>query len=192
MRYIKKLITVLGIIAIIFLALNWQYFYAQIKYYLNPPQVTETNKPEAETAEANKIWIDSLGIQAPIVYVEERSEEAFQVGLRDGVVHYPGTAMPGESGNVYIFGHSSDFPTAPGSYKTVFALLPKIEIGSTVEITDKDGKLFRYKVEEKFVANNNDLHLLEQDYSKKKLSIQTSYPIGTALKRFIVIAYLIE
>jgi sortase (surface protein transpeptidase) len=30
--------------------------------------------------------------------------------LQNGVIRYPGSAKPGDEGNSFIFGHSSNFP----------------------------------------------------------------------------------
>lgn len=170
------------------------YFRAQIGYYLNPPAESFTDETHSaeKTGESNHLSIESLGISAPVIYLDEVTENAFQIALRSGVVHYPGSPKPGEAGNVYLFGHSSDFPTSKGDYKTVFALLPKIKTGAIIELSDDTGKIFRYAVAETKVVSPNDIHVLDQDESKHQLSIQTSYPVGTALKRFIVISYLIE
>lgn len=139
----------------------------------------------------NTLTIRNLAIEAPVVYITEKSERAYQDALRDGVVHYPGTAMPGELGNVYIFGHSSDYVWSPGAYKTIFARLPQIEIGEQIEITDADGKSFVYVVTETKVVGPRDLSVLDQfNYEKRVLTLQTSYPLGTALQRYIVVAEL--
>lgn len=195
MFYVKRILAVLAILLLVFAAINWQYFKVQIGYYLDPPNSEEVRNPDGsqiELAEPNRLWIRSLGVDAPIVYTDATDEDGFQRALQDGVVHYPDTAMPGEKGNAYYFGHSSDFPTAPGNYKTIFALLPQIEIGATIEITDMTGKIYRYRVDNKRPVESDDLSVLDQDESKKQLSLQTSYPVGTALRRYVVVAYLIE
>lgn len=200
MRYFKRILLVIAVMVIVFVAINWQYFKAQINFYFNRPQVENysppdnTSKQEPEKVEANRLWIPSLGVEAPLVYDEEgiTGESDFQKALQDGVVHYPNTAMPGKNGNAYYLGHSSDFFTAPGKYKTVFALLPQIELGATIEISDDEGILYHYKVDSKRPVESKELDVLKQDESKKQLTLQTSYPIGTALRRYIVVAYLIE
>jgi LPXTG-site transpeptidase (sortase) family protein len=196
MRYIKKLVLFLLAISAGYVLLNGPYFYKQAQFYLDPPASTtavgQEQQPTPEIREPDRLWIPSLGIQAPIVYTDDNSESSLQLALRSGVVHYPGSALPGEAGNTYLMGHSSDYPIAPGNYKTVFALLPRIKNGETVEITGSDGVLYRYKVQDQFVADPDDTHLLMQDKSRKQLTLQTSYPIGTALKRYIVTALLQE
>ncbi|MEK7183084.1 MAG: sortase [Patescibacteria group bacterium] len=153
--------------------------------------VADESGTVVETAEPNTLKIASLAIETPVIYVEDKTESVYQEALRDGVVHYPGTALPGEHGNVYIFGHSSDYVWSPGEYKTVFARLPTIELGAVIEITDAEGKLFHYIVTETKVVGPRDLTVLDQlNYAKQILTLQTSYPLGTALQRYIVVAEL--
>lgn len=190
----RKLIWVASLIVVLFIAANWMYLRAQINYYVNPPAQVFTNPQVSDDrkVEPNRLWIESLGVEAPIVYIEGESEELFQEGLQSGVVHYSGTSDVGQYGNAYIMGHSSDFPTAPGNYKTVFATLPKINVGDEIKVSGKDGMLYNYVVDQKFVVKPSDTHVLDQDLTKKQLTLQTSYPIGTALRRYIVVAYLQE
>jgi LPXTG-site transpeptidase (sortase) family protein len=150
--------------------------------------IVSSSDREAGSANPNELTIESLNIRAPVVYAEEQDERVYQKALRSGVVHYPGTAMPGEDGNAYIFGHSSDYPWAKGAYKNIFASLPKIRIGEEVKISNQAGTVYVYIVRESFSASASDTYLLSQDRSKKTLTLQTSYPVGTSLKRWIVIA----
>ena len=147
--------------------------------------VIETPSP---TMEPNRLVIPSLKLDVPIVYADKVSESDFQKDLENGVVHYPDTAKPGEFGNAYIFGHSSDFIWSKGNYKYVFATLPRIKIGDEVNISDSSGNKFVYIVKETRIVSPSDTSVLQQDNSRKILTLQTSYPLGTALKRFIVIA----
>lgn len=189
-REIKKVGIALLIFIAIFVLANYQYFWQNISFILNKPDSSEMPQVSVEKGESNKLLIASIGVNVPVVYVDERSENIFQAALKNGVVHYPGTALPGQSGNVYIFGHSSDYVWVKSNYKSAFALLPKVAIGDEIVITDQAGKIFHYVVIEKQVVSPNDLSVLKQDESKHLLTLQTSYPIGTALKRYLVIAEL--
>ncbi len=121
------------------------------------------------------------------------TDAAFQPALSLGVVHFPGTALPGEVGNCYIFGHSSDFFWKPGNFKNVFALLPRIKKGAAIITTNAEGIRFVYTVTNTFVVAPKDVWVLNQNTGGKKiLTLQTSYPLGTALKRFIVVAEISE
>jgi sortase A len=193
-KILRNLLMALALIAILFLFMNLQYFWLQFKYILNPPKLT-TQKPPPPTratGDPSMLEISSLNIRVPVQYAAEASEAAFQKALEDGVAHYPGTALPGSLGNVYIFGHSSDFVWSKGKFKTAFALLPHINIGDTIIISDAEGKLYTYKVSKKFIVNPGDLSVLNGESGKSLLTLQTSYPLGTALQRYIVVAELVD
>jgi len=195
--WFKSIFYSLLLLFVLAVAINFHYFYANFKFAVfGKPAVLDERFRKAVSGEQavmdkNYLLIPSLGIQAPVVYTSEKSDQAFSVALKDGVVHYPGTALPGERGNCYIFGHSSDYPWKAGNYKTVLALLPKIAVGAEVLVSDPSGAIFRYRVNKTLVAGPDEAGLLNQyNYQKQILTLQTSYPIGTALKRFIVQAEL--
>lgn len=185
---------------VVFVAMNFGFFSARASLLLRGPAPvaevpTAADQPagEAPRMAPDRLVIPSLGIDAPLVYGTAKSEVAFQLALRDGVVHYPGTARPGEPGNAYYFGHSSDYAWAKGDYKTVFATLTSIEVGARVIVSDADGKAHDYVVTGSRVISPKDMSVLDQgDGTEARLTLQTSYPLGTALKRFIVEAKLAE
>lgn len=155
--------------------------------------VTVAAKPKATISKANILKISSLGLSVPVQYVNSNDEPTMQKALEKGVVHYPGTAMPGDYGNVYIFGHSSDYKWRAGAYKSVFAILPKIKIGALMQLSDELGNTYTYKVyEAKVVEAKETKYLGQYGYERKLLTLQTSWPIGTALKRYVVIGELVE
>ena len=183
---------VISVLIIVAALLAGPYFWAHVRFTFSPPQVqTNNDNRQLITAyEPNTLVIESLGIEAPIVYAEDNNDNTFAAALAQGVVHYPGTKNPGQPGNVYIFGHSSDLPWSQGDYKTVFALLPRVEIGAEVIVTDASGNAFTYTVTESFSAGANRVDLLANTPEQYRLTLQTSYPIGTALRRWIVISEL--
>ncbi len=195
--WFKSILFSLLLLLFLAVAINFHFFYANLRFaFFGRPGVLDERfrkvaAGEQNTMERNYLVIPSLGIQAPVVYATEKSDQAFAKALEGGVVHYPGTALPGETGNCYIFGHSSDYPWKAGGYKTVLALLPKIAVGGRVLVSDPSGAVFRYRVVKTQVAGPDDVELLNQNnYQSRTLTLQTSYPIGTALKRFVVIAEL--
>ena len=186
---IRKFGLAILIALFLFGLLNLQYFWKNLSYMIRKPAPQVTQAVD-EKGDPNFLTISSIGVKVPVVYVDQKSETVFQKALQSGVVHYPGTALPGQAGNVYIFGHSSDYAWVKSNYKSVFALLPRMKIGDMIQITDADGKIFEYRVTETKVIVPTDLSVLAQDTSKHLLTLQTSYPVGTALKRYLVIAEL--
>lgn len=144
------------------------------------------------TATPNMLWIPAIGVETPIIYVETANEAAYQEALAHGVGHYPGTPEPGQPGNAYVFGHSSDFSWSKGSYKTVFALLPELEVGDIITASDRSGGVWNFRITETRIVEPDDLSVLDQhDNEKRMLTVQTSYPIGTALQRYVVVSELV-
>lgn len=145
----------------------------------------------------NRIIIPRLGIHAPIreahgINIKEGDwadiEKKVQVALRDGVVHFPGTAKAGEVGNAFITGHSSYYPWDSGRYKEIFALLPQIKPGDEI-IVWQDQQVYKYRVAktEEVPPDKTDVLDPTDNY---RLTLMTCTPLGTSLRRLIVTAYL--
>jgi LPXTG-site transpeptidase (sortase) family protein len=190
----KKIAIVFGLLLLAFLILDFNYFLGNLEFLFRGQthtyqNITNNQSLPQQKMQANSLIIDSLNINAPIQYATATNETAYQAALINGVVHYPGTANPGQLGNCYIFGHSSDFIWSNGHYKHVFAVLPQIKIGAQIIISDSDGNKFSYSVIDSHEVASNDLSVLDQQgYAKKLLTLQTSYPVGTALARWVVVA----
>lgn len=112
-----------------------------------------------------------------------------QIGGEDlmkSLIQYPGTALPGQYGNVVVFGHSV-LPQFfnPENYKTIFSTLPKLEKGDEI-LVDFDGILYRYLVIEMVETDSGDISVLHQHYDSQYLSLITCVPPGTYLRRLIV------
>jgi LPXTG-site transpeptidase (sortase) family protein len=144
----------------------------------------------------NRLVIPKLGLNVPIVIppidalLKEdwtKLEEEIQTGLQDGVVHYPGTAQPGQAGNFFVTGHSSYFPWAPGKFKSVFARLGELDVGDEYWVF-YGGDKFRYVVDGKKEINPNDVTALDQPINKRISSLMTCTPVGTTLRRLIISA----
>ena len=135
--------------------------------------------------------IPKLKINAPIKYVDSHDEDEIQQGLYDGVVHIKGTAVPGEKGNVYIVGHSSNYSNSPGEYNKIFETLPEMEVCDDILIQRDQAKSLVYQVVDKKVVSPDNVNVLDQNtMSRKLLTLQTSYPIGSAKMRYLIVAEL--
>ncbi len=100
-----------------------------------------------------------------------------QTTLRRGVGHIPGTALPGQPGNVGISGHRDTF----------FRPLKDLKIKDEIRLSTLNGD-FRYVVESLRVVDPNNVGVLAPS-SENALTLVTCYPfyyLGPAPKRFIV------
>lgn len=198
LKYIGIALASFAVFAIVF---NFQIISSQIQYALNPPKPapsvtlpTKANLTAASQAEVvppdNIIIIPKLNVNAPVVYEPSQQEKNIQTALQNGVVHYAGTAVPGELGNVAIVGHSSNDWWEPGNYKFVFALLDKLTPGDTVQINYSSHK-YVYQVESSRIVQPTDLTVLAPS-TDARLTLITCTPPGTSWRRLIVTAKQIE
>lgn len=149
---------------------------------------------------SNRIIIPSLGINAPVVEPKVDAliaqnwvqfEKDVQASLLLGVVHYPGSARPGQTGNVFMTGHSSFYPGVASAYKDVFATLGNIRIGDTYSLYYR-GDLHQYRVTQKMEVSPNNVSVLDQPLDKRISTLMTCTPVGTTLRRLIVQAEEID
>ena len=97
--------------------------------------------------------------------------------LRRAVGHLPGTALPGELGNVVLAGHRDTF----------FRPLRNVRAGDVITLKTRDGD-FEYLVESTTVVPPNDVKVL-QPTGGRTLTLITCFPffvLGPAPDRFVV------
>jgi len=133
----------------------------------------------------NSIYIESIRVKAPIIFRVTNEEKAVADGLKKGTIQLENTALPGEKGNVFITGHSSNFPWIRSDYNSVFALLDKLVIGDLILVKFQNTN-YIYQVQDKFVTAPTNLSVLDADDNKSTLTLMTCAPIGTNLKRLII------
>ena len=129
----------------------------------------------APGAAVGRIEIPRLGVSA----VVRAGSDART--LRLAVGHIPGTALPGESGNVGLAAHRDTF----------FRRLGEIREDDEVRIVTPDGT-FSYRVRGTQVVNPQDVWVLDPT-DAPALTLVTCYPftyVGSAPRRFIVRAHL--
>ena len=118
-----------------------------------------------------RIEIPSLGLSVMVV------EGIGSRVLRHAVGHIPGTALPGQPGNVGISGHRDTF----------FRPLRNIRKNDIITLTTLLGE-FRYRVVSTRVVDPQDVAVLNPS-GKEMLTLVTCYPfyfVGSAPDRFIV------
>ncbi len=149
-----------------------------------PEFVLDTSKP-------GSINIPKLGVDVPILWTKNFAD--MESDLKYGTAHHPETVYPGEKGTASIHGHSSGNPW-DGNYKTVFTKLNFLEAGDEIVVTvyGLDGTVmkYRYVVRTAKVYAKND----PEQFAQKDgyfLNLSTSWPVGTALQRYVVTTELI-
>lgn len=143
-----------------------------------------------QTQPSEKLTVKEYTISIPKINIANARVVVGGNDLSQSLIHYVPTSLPGEYGNVAIFGHST-LPQLydPKNYKTIFTYLPSLEKGDTVIV--KMGDLeYEYEVFDMFVVKPDHISVLEQKYDASYLTLVTCVPPGTYWNRLVVRARL--
>ncbi|MBI4067367.1 sortase [Candidatus Gottesmanbacteria bacterium] len=136
--------------------------------------------------------IVSYSISIPKLKIENAEVRVGSEDLNKSIIHWAGSAMPGEYGTSVLFGHSTIvWLYDPKNYHTIFSKLPDLNRGDDIYYS-VNNVAYRYQVEEMRVTSPDDLSVLEQKYDDSYTTLVTCVPAGTYLKRLVVTARLVK
>jgi sortase A len=117
-------------------------------------------------------------LEIPRIHLSAMVAEGSSPGvLRRALGHIPGTALPGQAGNMAIAGHRDTF----------FRHLGRLQPGDVIELNTAHGR-YQYAVKFTEIVGPEDTQVLRPG-SGKSLTLVTCYPfyyVGPAPRRFIV------
>lgn len=134
--------------------------------------------------------IPKIGARGKVIAnVDAGNEVEYMDALKIGIAHAKGTQLPGSPGTIYMFAHSTDSPLNIIRYNAVFYLLRELQAGDEVLVYFSGAK-HRYRVTETKIVEPTDVEYLSSinPENKELLILQTCWPPGTRLKRFLVFA----
>jgi LPXTG-site transpeptidase (sortase) family protein len=152
-------------------------------------QLPQSTQRANYSQESNSIIISKLGIKVPLVGASGTTQNELNAALNQGAIIYPGSALPGQNGDVAISGHSSVYPWNKTPYGQIFALLDKLEAGDTVSIIYEHYQ-YDYRITGKEVMAPNNVKISTDQ--KPTLKLITCWPIGTSAKRLVIFGELIK
>ena len=111
--------------------------------------------PTLKSSESSSYSVYTLTI--PKLGVDHAVVRSDHTDLKQSLIHYAGTALPGNLGNTVIFGHSV-LPQFfnPQNYLTIFSTLYRLKPGDTMEIA-ADGATYTYKISQIYETVPDDL-----------------------------------
>ncbi|MGB9883521.1 MAG: sortase [Microgenomates group bacterium] len=147
------------------------------------PSITKPTNLPALSVKEYTLSIPKLNIKDAKVVVGGED-------LDKSLIHYLPKSLPGEYGNVVIFGHST-LPQLYNvkDYKTIFTYLPSLEKNDIIKIKVNDME-YTYQVYDMFVVDPDQISVLNQQTDDSYLTLITCVPPGTYLKRLVVKAKL--
>jgi sortase A len=182
MRFLKAFLVVTGIVSLgayVFLLFQASAVQSRVKQQFEQ-EIARRDAPHQSESQTRfdglaKLDIPKAGLSAMVM------EGADNATLRVAVGHIPGTALPGQGGNVGLAGHRDSF----------FRGLRKLTIGDEITLTTRAGTLL-YTVESIRVVRPDDVNVL-RNTRYPALTLVTCYPfyyVGPAPQRWIVKARL--
>ena len=130
-------------------------------------------------------------LSAPSIKLKDTKVLVNSNDFEQSLAHLPGSALPGERGNVFITGHS--FLTqffSPTNFQAIFANLPNLKKGDEISLSAPSGS-FTYTVVGLKVVDPSDTSVVNPpDEQGRYLSLMTCVPPGFNTKRLIVLAKL--
>lgn len=164
---------------------NSQVLGVSVKNIDSFPALVSSNRRATEAPyKTFMVTIPSINLGSTLTVVDSNSFD-------NNLAHLPGSALPGERGNVFITGHSS-LPQLfkPDNFKAIFSGLPNIKKGDEV-IVDAGGQRFDYVVKGLKVVDPSETWVINPpDQTGRYLTLMTCVPPGFFLKRLIVLAEL--
>lgn len=137
------------------------------------------------TAHGPSIIIPKVAISAPIIFPKTRNTGELNNALTQGVVHYPDSAMPGERGNVFLFGHSSGLAVVHNNAFAVFNRLQELAPGDIIRIRSGSHEYW-YRVRSVTARKAKDTRI-DLATDQKLLTLSTCNLFGNSTEdRFVV------
>lgn len=147
------------------------------------PSVSQTGSMSTLSVKEYTLSIPKLNIKDAKVVIGGED-------LSKSLIHYLPRSLPGEYGNVAIFGHST-LPQLYSlkDYKSIFTYLSSLETDDVIKV--KIGDLeYEYQVYDMFVVDPDEISVLEQQKNGSFLTLITCVPPGTYLRRLVIKAKL--
>lgn len=135
------------------------------------------------------VLIPKIGAASRVIpNVDSTNETEYVAALKKGVAHAKGSVFPGLIGTTYLFAHSTDSILDVGRYNAIFYLLKDLNPGDDVIVFFQNHR-YNYKVTKTEIIDPADVDLLvHAQQTQEQLVLQTCWPPGTTLKRFMVVA----
>ncbi len=154
-------------------------------------QITTEIKKDTEVVIVDSefgLYIPKIQANAKVIKnVDPYDYDAYRSALVHGVVHAKGSSVPSESGNVFLFAHSTVNFYERRQYNVYFYLLGELEKGDPI-LVSYQGQIYKYKVLEFKVVDPEEIQYLGKYMEQDTLTLMTCWPVGSNTKRAIVVA----
>ncbi len=144
-----------------------------------PRGIPSAAQPRRELAAGTRVRLPRLHIDLPLLEGDLARDVGRQATPTGAAFHLPGTALPGEAGNAYVYAHAR-----PG----MFLSLRDVRLGDAVELIAPSGERLTYRVTRIDRAVRADDLAFLQPSDDERVTLQTSTGPHPNDPRFVVVA----
>ena len=148
---------------------------------MNERVVVEQKAP----IEPERIVIPEANVDVEIRNPQGNDIATLDAELKKGAVHYPGSALLNEGGNMFLFGHSSYLPIVHNRNYKAFNNLQKLKEGDSIYVY-AEGLEYRYRVTSVALAQASEVVVDLRKGTGKRLTLSTCNSFGDIAERYIV------
>jgi len=131
------------------------------------------------------IIIPKIGVNSKVyANTSTTNEKIYDNVLKQGIAHAANSYLPGEDGEIVLFGHSTNSLWNSTKLNAVFYLLKELEPNDQINLVYKNER-YVYRVTDKRIAEANDVSSIKGN-KDQSLLLFTCWPPGTTWKRLIV------
>jgi LPXTG-site transpeptidase (sortase) family protein len=136
----------------------------------------------------NALKIPKIGVLAPLIAADSK-EKDLEAKLNRGVVIFPNSALPGQTGQTIILGHSAPTNWPKIKYDWVFSQLNELEEKDEIKLYFNNREYTYYVKDKIFLEKGEEIPNYSTD-SGNTLLLISCWPPGKNLKRIVVEAKL--
>lgn len=142
----------------------------------------EDQAPQTRTIPA-RLEIPEIGLDVDVYVPAAVDVASLDAELAKGAVYYPGSGVL-EGGNVFIFGHSTNWPVVRNQAFKTFNGLDKLVPGDRI-YAYADGERHQYRVTSVRIAPDSEV-IVRFDGGGRKLTLSTCNTFGLKEERVVV------
>jgi LPXTG-site transpeptidase (sortase) family protein len=158
--------------------------YRALYGYASHPELSITSLYGTGTADEQiELSVPKLDVKAPVLLVPSGTDADILTALKKGVVIFPGSVLPGQTGTTVIIGHSSTLPPWT-KYSAVFAKLGALAQNDLIYLTVQ-GRTYTYRVT---TVRHGSVQSILNSGMTGDLILSTCWPAGTDINRVAVAA----
>lgn len=151
---------------------------------------SSTTHPEFKGEDPTHIKIDAIGVDASVSNPDTTNSVVLDDQLTHGAVHYPGSGLLAD-GNVFIFGHSTNWTIVHNQAYKTFNGLKDLKSGDEIDVTGGSGDVYIYKVDSVTLADDDQIWVDLSD-TAPTLTLSSCNTFGQKQQRYVVKAEFVK